>query len=170
MPEWLRHCVDHPPPFAHIVADGLLDIHILAGLNRPDRGKGMPVVRQRDRNGVDFLVVQDPAQVLNVLWSLAITLGKNVLGLVGHARINVANRGQSNVGKLAQAINMLVTSASNAKNRHPDHIIGTSLLRVARFRLIGPRRTFRGLNRGNPRRDGGRAPQELTTVELAHRE
>jgi hypothetical protein len=39
---------------------------MLAGLQRPDGGERVPVVRRRDDNGVDVLVVEDPAQILGV--------------------------------------------------------------------------------------------------------
>ena len=77
MPLWLRLCVpvwhdpvvlagglDHPPAFADVVADRLLDVDVLARLAGPDRGQGVPVVRRGDRDGVDVLVVEDLAEVL----------------------------------------------------------------------------------------------------------
>ena len=44
---------------------GLLDVDVLAGLQRPDGGERVPVVRRRDHDGVDVLVVEHPPQILN---------------------------------------------------------------------------------------------------------
>src|SRR5262249_41257111 len=48
--------LDDPPAFADIVADWLLDIHVLAGLHRPDGGQSVPVVGRGDGDDVDVLV------------------------------------------------------------------------------------------------------------------
>src|SRR5262249_40162831 len=53
--EFARHLHD-PAAFVHIVADRLLDVDILAGLHRPDRSQGVPVVRRGNENGRDRLV------------------------------------------------------------------------------------------------------------------
>ena len=44
---------------------GLLDVHVLAGLEPPDRGERVPVVRRRDDDGVDVLVFEHAPHVLN---------------------------------------------------------------------------------------------------------
>jgi hypothetical protein len=59
--------VDRGPTFVHVVAARLLDVHILAGLARPDGHERVPVVRRRDRNGIDVLVVERLANVLDLL-------------------------------------------------------------------------------------------------------
>ena len=63
----LSRGLDHAPAFADVVADGLLDIDVLAGLARPDRRQRVPVVGRGDRDGVDRLVVEQAANVLNDL-------------------------------------------------------------------------------------------------------
>ena len=66
-PVVLPRGLDHPPAFAHVVADRLLDVHVLAGLAGPDRRQRVPVVRRGDRDRVDRLVVEHPADVLHEL-------------------------------------------------------------------------------------------------------
>ena len=57
--------LDHPPAFAHVVADRLLDVDVLAGLACPDRRQRVPVVGGGDRDGVDRLVVEHAPDVLH---------------------------------------------------------------------------------------------------------
>ena len=47
----------------HVVRDRLLDEHILAGLDRPDRLQRVVEVRSRDRHGVDASIVEHPPDV-----------------------------------------------------------------------------------------------------------
>src|SRR5262249_7974807 len=66
---------DDPPAFADVVADRLLNVDILAGLQRPDGGQGVPVIGRGDRDDVNVLVFDYPAQVL-------LELGRHALGLL----------------------------------------------------------------------------------------
>src|SRR5262249_37654968 len=54
---------DNTPALAHVVADGLFDINVLAGLEGPDGRQGVPVVGRGDADGVDGLVLEDLAKV-----------------------------------------------------------------------------------------------------------
>ena len=64
-PVVLPRGLDDPPAFADVVADRLLDVDVLAGLAGPDRRQGVPVVGRGDRDGVDRLVVEQAADVLD---------------------------------------------------------------------------------------------------------
>ena len=57
--------LDHLAAFPHRVRRGLLDVDVLAGLQRPDRRERVPVIRGGDDDGVDVLVVEDAAHVLD---------------------------------------------------------------------------------------------------------
>src|SRR5262249_16372332 len=59
--------LDDAPALGHLVADRLLDVDVLAGLHGPDGGQRVPVVRGGDGDTVDRLVVEDLAEVLDVL-------------------------------------------------------------------------------------------------------
>ena len=51
------------PPFGDAVAEGLLDEDVLARLERPHRGEGVPVVGRHDGDGVDLGIFEDAAEV-----------------------------------------------------------------------------------------------------------
>src|SRR5579884_3495199 len=65
---------DNSPTFTDIVANRLFDIHILAGLDGPDGGQGMPVIGHRDGDDVDVLVIEDATQILLILGGGALRL------------------------------------------------------------------------------------------------
>ena len=50
--------LDDAAAFADVVADRLLDVHVLAGLHGPDRHQRVPVVRRGDADDIDALVVE----------------------------------------------------------------------------------------------------------------
>src|SRR5262249_1911974 len=56
--------LDDAPALADVVADRLLDVDVLAVLQRPDGRQGVPVVRRGDGDDVDRLVFDDLADVL----------------------------------------------------------------------------------------------------------
>ena len=60
-----RRRLDHLAAFPHRVRRGLLDVDVLAGLERPDGGERVPVVRRGDDDGVDVLVVEHAPQILH---------------------------------------------------------------------------------------------------------
>jgi len=55
---------DHLAPLEDVVAGGLLDVDVLAGLEGPDGPQGVPVVAGGDRNRVDLLVLEHLPEVL----------------------------------------------------------------------------------------------------------
>ncbi len=54
-------------PFVHVVTAGLFDVHVFAGLARPDGHQRVPVIGGRDRHGIDILIVQRLANVGDLL-------------------------------------------------------------------------------------------------------
>src|SRR5690349_25165030 len=50
-----------------VVADRLFDVHVFAGLAAPNGDQRVPVIAGGDRNGVELLVVEGLADVLNGL-------------------------------------------------------------------------------------------------------
>ena len=60
-----RRRLDHPASFPDGVRRRLLDVDVLSGLQRPDRRQRMPVIRRGDDDGVDVLVVEHAAHVLD---------------------------------------------------------------------------------------------------------
>ena len=56
--------VRHQAAFQDGVRGRLLDVDVLAGLERPDGGERVPVVRRGDDDGVDVLVVEHAPEIL----------------------------------------------------------------------------------------------------------
>ena len=56
--------LDTLPPFEHVMAAGLLDVHVLPRLAGPDGNQGMPVVRRRDGNRIHVLALEQFPDVL----------------------------------------------------------------------------------------------------------
>ena len=57
--------LDGDAAFVHVVAARFFDVHVLARLAGPDRDQGVPVIGSGDRDGVDRLVFEHPADVLH---------------------------------------------------------------------------------------------------------
>ena len=56
--------LDHPAPLGDRVRGRLLDVHVLARLERPDGGERVPVIRRGDDDAVDVLVIEHAAEIL----------------------------------------------------------------------------------------------------------
>ena len=59
----LRRRLNVATPFAHVVADRLLDVNVFTGLHGPDRGQGVPVVSGGDGDRVNLLVLEDAPHI-----------------------------------------------------------------------------------------------------------
>ena len=57
--------LDGDAPFVHVVAARFFDVHVLPGLAGPDGDQGVPVIGSGNRDGVDRLVFEHAANVLN---------------------------------------------------------------------------------------------------------
>src|SRR5262249_50230833 len=76
--------------FADVVADRLFDVHILAGLNGPIGGQGVPVIWCSDADDINSLVFQYLAKVGNPL-RRALTLADFGDSLFTYFAIDVAD-------------------------------------------------------------------------------
>src|SRR5262249_41151642 len=103
--------LDHAPAFGHVVTDRLLDIHILARLNGPDRGQCMPVVRGRHRDRVDVPVVEQLADVLIVLGRSTVEFLDLPLRRADRVLVDVADGRDANVFLLAEALDVVHAAA-----------------------------------------------------------
>src|SRR5207248_6277536 len=128
--------LDNAPALADVVADGLFDVDVLAGLHGPDRGQRVPVVGRGDADDVDGLVVEDAAQVFLVL-------GREALGLLGGTHrplddglVHVADRGHDAVVPAGEAADVAAAAAVDADDRDAEPVVGVALLRGL---LVGPR-------------------------------
>ena len=139
----------HLSPLPHGVGGGLLDIHVLAGLQAPDGGQRVPVVGRGDDDRVDVLVVEDAAQVTLV----AGPESRDVLELrVLRARgeqvlVDVAERLDLHVGQAGEAPLQGVPLSADADARHDDAVVGSHHARAHRGAGAGFRRAQRRLAR-----------------------
>ena len=92
-PVVLPRRVDGLPSLGNVVADRLLDVNILARLAGPDGRERVPVVGRGDRDGVDLGVVEDPAEVLDVLRLGAIDGLDDLGGRADDVLVDVADGG-----------------------------------------------------------------------------
>ena len=63
--------LDGDPAFMNVVTARLLDVDVFPRLSGPDRHERVPVIGRRDRDHVDVLVLEDPANVLYGRWCTA---------------------------------------------------------------------------------------------------
>src|SRR5262249_32063295 len=66
--------LDDAPALADVMADRLLDVDVLAGLDGPDGHQRVPVVGRGDADDVDAIVVEQLAEVLLELRGVALRL------------------------------------------------------------------------------------------------
>ena len=105
-------CREKQLTFAEIVAAGLFDVHVLAGLKRENRRRRVPVIGRGDDYGVDCLVVQQAAHVGD--GSRGVNAG--LLGGVGKPlRVRVAD--------IIGVVEESATPAAAADQRHDDLVI-----------------------------------------------
>ena len=138
--------LDDPATFPNVVGDRLLDIHILAGLHRPDGSERVPMVRRRKADDVNILVLQQLADVaigFNLLAQVLVFLHLAVKdGLV-----HVAKRNHPGAFDRAQAIDVAHAAPIESDHREPDIAVGASRVRSSRragFALLA----FLGAQRG----------------------
>ena len=118
--------VDHLAPFPDGVRRRLLDVDVLAGLQRPDRGERVPVIRNRDDDGVDVLVVEDAPQVLHVArLERRDILQRRVVGARGEqVLVDVAERLDLDVLELGEALLQRVALSVDADAGGHDFVVG----------------------------------------------
>ncbi len=122
----VRGGLDHPPPFPHRVRRRLLDVDVLARLQRPDGRQRVPVVRRGDDDGVDVLVVHHAAQILHepgpegghVLETLVVD------PLRGQIGVDVAQRFDFDVGQPREAALERIALAADADARRDHAVVG----------------------------------------------
>ena len=147
--------LDNAAPFADVVRNRLLDVHILAGLDGPDRGQGVPVVGSGDGHRVHVLALEQLPDV-RVGLDGPTPVGK-LPGAAGqHVAVAIAQRGQAGALRLAQRANVAAALPMEADHSHPDIVVGAVHLRPD----------------GRRQADGGRAQpggfQKIAAVQVFH--
>src|SRR5438445_529307 len=129
--------LDDAPAFADVVADRLLNVDMLAGLETPDGRQGVPVVGGRDADNVDRLVVEDAADVLLVLRGLVLGPFGGRHRLADHRLIAIADGGDNAIVLAGIATDISAALTVDADHGHVERIVGISLLGRFHLRLVG---------------------------------
>ena len=117
----LAHGLDHFAALEEIVRRGLLHEHVFSRLAGHDRHEGMPVIRRRNRDGVDVFVVQNLAKVRARLDFLA-PFAELVHFIVQMIPVAVANGRDANARNLAEVPDIASSLTPNLDKRSdPDH-------------------------------------------------
>ena len=111
--------VHHPAPFAHKQGHGLLDVDVLAGGRGQERDRGVPVVRRRDHNRLNILVVEQPAEI-GVAFRARAAVGQ---ALLEPGLINVGESHQVNIRLALEIVDVLPADEPVADEPHPDAIV-----------------------------------------------
>ena len=113
--------------FEKVVAHGLLDGHVLAGLHRPDSRQRVPVVGRHHRDRVDVLVFEKRPHV-GESFGRAPSLVRETL--LDHPRkqvlVDVAQRRNFHVRKARELGNVGLPHAADPDHPYPHTIIGAA--------------------------------------------
>ena len=131
---------------------------MLAGLQRPDRGERVPVVRGGDHDGVDVLVVEDAAKILNEVGLKVGTSDRRVVvdALSREVSVDVAKGLDLDVRELREPPFERVALAADADAREHDAVARAEDAAAARCRVKrGPEQlaSNRKASRCRPSRD-----------------
>ena len=139
----------HAPALGHAQRERLLDVDVLAGLERVDRLQRVPVVGRRDDDRVDVAPVEKPPVVLELLRRAADLRGGEV-----EVRLpQVADRHDLGVSLCEEAVEHLVAAVAEADEAEANAV-------------VRPEHTPRAEGRGHARRR--RALREVPSRRLGH--
>src|SRR5262249_31078833 len=114
--------LDDAPALADVVADRLLDVDVLAVLDRPDGGQRVPVVGGGDRDDVDVLVVDHLADVLDELGHLPLLAFDGLHRLADDALVAVADGGDDAAVLAVESANVRHAAAVDADDRDAQRV------------------------------------------------
>ena len=117
--------LDHLEAFIDVVGHWFLDVHVLAGLARPDGGERMPVVGRGGRNRVDVLVVEDLPDI-GIGFGLREVVPAEILfhAAVEQGGVDVAQPGHLGLADRAERLDVALPAAVDAHDTHVDAVIG----------------------------------------------
>ena len=139
--------------FVNIVAGGLLDIAVLAGLGRLDGHQGVPVVRRRDTDRVNVLIREGFPEI-----GAALAILPASQPTLQHVLIGIDQPGKLNALVAAETTNVAPAPAVQAADGHAKTLV---------------RSEDRSIYRDRGQADGrGRAQsslEETSTIDSAHK-
>ena len=110
-------------PLKDVVRDRFLAVHVLAGLHRPNRREGVPMIRRRHQHGVNVLVVKDGAHVRRGLGRVALFLLHPPRGFLGPVAVWIDHGGNLDEIDLGELPHQLVAAASQSDNGDAGRIV-----------------------------------------------
>ena len=102
----------------------LLDVDVLASLASPDGQQGVPMVRSGDGDGIEILVLQGRANVLEKLRFPTGLLFHVLGGVPPDAGIGVDQVGKLDVLEPRPCLDVFPSAAVEAGDANPDPLIG----------------------------------------------
>ena len=124
----LRRRGDGDPAFGDVVAEGLLDVDVLAGLGSKDRHQRVPMVGGGDRDGIDALVVEHSAKVGQCRrrgGCLAGLLPEHFEGAAEHLRVGIDDGRDLDVVEAHETAQVGLAAAVEAEHGDTDTIVRT---------------------------------------------
>ena len=138
--------------FARVLAAGLFDIDVLAGLQRQDGHGRVPEVRRGDENGIDRFVFEDLAEVLHALAGRGLLVGHHLQPFVETTRVRLREVGDLHIRQCEQRLHM--PHATTERDDGDFHFV-RGFVRSSEFRQGGKR---------GPEADGGSIGEKGATV------
>ena len=139
--------------FVDIVAGGLLDIAVLAGLGRPDRHQGVPVVRRRDADGIKALILESLTHI-----RAALAILPTFQPTLQHVLIGIDQPGELDALVTAETPNVAAAATIQAADAHAKTLV---------------RSEDRSIYRDRGQADGCRRAkgslEETSTIDSAHK-
>ena len=115
--------LDQELAFAIDVRGRLFDVDVLAGLQGTQRDRAVPVVRRRDEDGVDVLVVEHAAEIFDGAWGAALGFLHDAGGLGQAIGIDVAQGGDRRIAPAGERSGEGSRPAAGADHRADEAII-----------------------------------------------
>ncbi len=115
-------------PLTGVVAARLFDIDVLASLQRQQRRRRVPVIRCRDYQGVDIVVIEGTAEVTDSLRRTLLMVRYRGHGLLDRPRVDVAHVGDLGSGGLREGLRQQVAAAVDAHDGDVDALARRVLL------------------------------------------
>src|SRR6185503_18614885 len=156
--------LDQLAALEQVVAERLLDIGVLPGLDRPDARQAVPVVRRRHGDRVDRLVFEKLAEILVVHRLLAGLLLRLVHRRGDDVLIGIADRRDLDVAQFRPATDMDAALPVDADDGDTDALVGARL-RPWGAGFGGQARPKRGARGGGGKE---RLLEEFPAAELGH--
>jgi hypothetical protein len=110
---------DKPHRFLSIMTARFFDIYMLAGGTGCDSGRSVPMIRRRDDQGIDGLVIEYAAKVRHALGPVILILHDRIDGFPDVSLIDIADVGDLDTGQSSQLFGQIRAPAvaANAVSR-----------------------------------------------------